>query len=398
LAAVRRLGLPLITLAVVGTWLLLPFLQSDIAAQDAIPLLVAGELVTEQPEDVYHGEATGLYDLPEPFRAATCEAYDDEQECLSKGVAFISPPLALPVVAALATLETDVGVLVIRMLGAAALVAGFVVLARRLDPGDDDVVPLTLAAALLLLEVSGQVELGQTSPLLFLLCCLPVARLRSTRSEVGVAVLVALAVAFKAFPAVLLIPMVVHRRWRLAGFTAVAVAALGVASVAIGAAGVWGEFIDLSRTVADASADNPFNSATAAVADAIGLPAAVGTLAGVGLAVAFVAVVLARTADEDVWWSATIPVSLLLLPQVWNHYLLTAVAMVTVASLRRTAHPEWWLLGSVAVLAPYSAGGADGVGWQLYGLLYLVGSLAVVGALVRRRSEAAVPVAARPGP
>lgn len=396
----RRLGLPLIALAVVGSWFLLPLLQTGIAAQDAIPLLVAGELVTAQPEDVYHGQATGLYDLPPPFRAATCEAYDDEQECLDTGVAFISPPLVLPVVAALAALDTETGVLMIRLLGAAALVAGFIVLARRLDlgdRGDSAVVPITLAAALLLVEVSGQVELGQSSPLLFLLCCLPVARLRSTRAEVGVAVLVAVAVAFKAFPAILVVPMLVHRRWRLVALTTAAVAVLGVGSVAIGAGGLWSEFIDLSRTVADASTDNPYNSAAAAVADAIGLPAGVGSFVGVGLAAGFVAGVL-PSADEDLRWSATIPVSLLVLPQVWNHYLLTAVAMVTVASLGRTAHPERWLLGSVAILVPYSAVGADGAGWQLCGLLYVVGSLVVVGALVRGRADTAVPVTARPGP
>ena len=182
----------------------------------------------------------------------------------------------------------------------------------------------------------------------------PSAACAGDRPRPGSPVLVALAVAFKGFPAVLLVPMLVARRWRLAAMTAGAVALLGVASLVIGSGGLWSEFVDLSRAIAEVSDDNPYNAASGAVADALGLPggAALGLVVGCVILVAFVAGVLAVDEDEDLRWSATLPAALLVVPQVWGHYLATAVAMVVVAAAPRSKHPERWLLGSVAAARP----------------------------------------------
>ena len=56
----RSLGLPVLALVVVASWLLLPVVQADVPAQDAVPLHVAGDLVGEQPEAVYNEDARAL--------------------------------------------------------------------------------------------------------------------------------------------------------------------------------------------------------------------------------------------------------------------------------------------------------------------------------------------------
>ena len=55
---------------------------------------------------MYNEDAVDLYDLGPEFRAATCDAFDDPERCLSEGVAYISTPAALPVLAVIAVLPT----------------------------------------------------------------------------------------------------------------------------------------------------------------------------------------------------------------------------------------------------------------------------------------------------
>jgi hypothetical protein len=69
------------------------------------------------------------------------------------------------------------------------------------------------------------------------------------------------------------------------------------------------------------------------------------------------------------------------------------VPLVVTAAARHTSRPERWLVGSVLALVPYSMVGDAGTGWQIYGFVYVVASIAAAGALVRRRTGVAVPVA-----
>jgi hypothetical protein len=78
-------------------WMLYPFAVRDQVAQDAIPMVVAAELVSREPEAVYPAE--GEIGIPAArFKASSCEYYDTARACRDFAVSFISPPIALPLI------------------------------------------------------------------------------------------------------------------------------------------------------------------------------------------------------------------------------------------------------------------------------------------------------------
>lgn len=90
---VETRGLPFVGFAcVMAIWLLAPLLLADRVAQDAVPFVVAGELVSSDPGGVYATDATDLYDLPPAFARRSCELTPADVECGDVNVAFLSPP------------------------------------------------------------------------------------------------------------------------------------------------------------------------------------------------------------------------------------------------------------------------------------------------------------------
>lgn len=376
---------PVLLLVAVGSWLLVPLLVRDVVPQDAVPLLVAGELAPDRPDLVYLDDPSSLYDLSHEVRERTCEFYEDVDRCIDEGVAFISPPVALPLLVGLAGLDDPAGRVVLQYLAVGALAAGFSFLVRPLVDRDEAALPLVATAVLLLIEVQRQIELGQTSALLFLLAAVPVARPGRRRWSALTVVALVLAVAMKAFPAVLLVALLAVGRVGIAVGAALALSALAVATGALGPFSWWGDFLALSGEVADISADNPFNLAPPAVATSLGLPAAVGTALGAGAAVAGLGFLLRRGDDRQLWWSSALVLTLLVLPQVWNHYLVVALALLGHAAVGRCRRPELWLLAGTAVLTGYRTLFTDGgTASQVVGLGVLAAAIGSSGFLVAR--------------
>lgn len=379
-------------------WLAAPLVQGGVPPQDAIAILVAGSLADDDAEALYDASGEDLYDLPPAVRARTCDFYDDRDRCLEEGVAFISPPFALPVLAGLASLPDDVGILLIRLSGAVVMALGFVALARRTG-APADAITFPVAAIALLPAVSRLTELGQTSGLLFLLACLPVHRLRRPGEEAAIASVLVAAVAMKGFPAVLLIPLVLARRWRLVGMTLGMLGALGALATVVSGPGVWSGFVDQSRSVADSSLENPYNLAMSSVLEALGVPAPSVMSVLLALTVTAVFVVALRRSGLEIWWVAALPVSFLFLPQVWNHYLPVLVPLVVVASLGAVRDPDRWMAAAALVTLPLSLWTSPGWGLRS-GLLLVFAAIGVAMWLLARRPirppAAPSPVGGRP--
>src|SRR5690349_5227320 len=89
-------GIRLLFFGLLGMWLLVPILIRGNLAQDAIPYVVAGELVTSEPDAIYAEDATDLYDLDEAFATRSCELSPAGTDCAARSVAFVSLPQALP--------------------------------------------------------------------------------------------------------------------------------------------------------------------------------------------------------------------------------------------------------------------------------------------------------------
>jgi hypothetical protein len=326
----------LVVLAVLGCWLLTPFLLLGSFAQDAVPFVAAGEVVREHPDQVY---ADDLYDLPPEFADASCRHSPTGTDCDDENVAFVSLPAALPLSVGLAGLGSTIGPLALRLLGAVALVVGMLALRRRLLVRHPDAEGV-LAAVLVLLTPLFMVTmaLGQTSPLLFASAALGLALAGGGR-RVGIAlgVLWGLTVALKLTPVVLVAVLVARRRWTVLAAGAGTVVLLSVAALPFGGVEMWFRFVEASTHLQEAAASNPYNGsidgALNALAPALtGTPTATALVGAVRLlAIAAVVVVARRTEDEDAQWSFVWLGTLLLVPLVWWHYLWLAPAALVVA-------------------------------------------------------------------
>ncbi len=362
-------------LLVLALWLLLPFLHRDTPAQDAITFVVAADLAGDRPNDVYLHEGADLYDLNPAFRERSCAFYADAEDCDANAVAFVSSPAVLPLLAPLAWLDGDTAVLIVRLAGAAAMAAGFLVLLARLAPVDER---LGVAAALLLtFDVNHQVSLGQTSPLLFLAAVLSLERARSRQAVALLAVVATACIAFKGFPAVLLVPVALARRWSVLAAVASMGAGLVALSLAVGGLDLWRDFFDSAQAVESASADNQYNaSLTGLAGDPAGLVLGGALLVGLLLAL--------RPATTDERWSLAMPLALLVVPQVWGHYLASALAAIAVVLIQRVPAPARSTLLAIALLAPYAIAAGLDDGLMAYQLAYLLAALGTCAVLVHR--------------
>lgn len=340
---VETRGLPFVGFAcVMAIWLLTPLLLADRVAQDAVPFVVAGELVSSDPGAVYATDATDLYDLPPAFARRSCELTPADVECGDVNVAFLSPPQTLPFLDALARLGSgELGILVMRLLGAGALVAGMVVLWRRLAHRTRRAPVLLLATALVLTPFATvPVALGQTSPLLFLSAAMGVGIAERARGRAAFVLVWCATIVTKLVPAAMGVVLVAQRRWRTLAWAAGVLVVLTALTAAFYSVDLFGQFVEATRRTSELTISHHFNRA----ADGLlrrwwpGFGSAPWPVLLLGLRLAIVAVLgwvgMRRTTDEEQWafaWLALLFIS----PLLWGHYLWVVPGAVGLALASR---------------------------------------------------------------
>ncbi len=345
--------------ALLVVWCVVPILVRGNLAQDAVPVIAAGKLVRSDPSSIYPSVTDPTNGFTPAFGRLSCELSPPTSDCENTNTAYVSSPLALPIGMAIAVAGGDGGVLLMRVLAAAGLVAGMWALWCRLASRSPQAAPMLVASALLLTPFAvGTIVLGQTTPWLFLLAIVGAPSLASTRGRtVASAALFVACSAFKVFPLVGLGVAVWYRRWRWLGVTFVVLGAL--AAVTLGAAPVslFGDFVHSTSGVTTLSRVGPFNHSVDVLVYAVGRGVYSSTLGLVLLLAARAAVAVAgwvyvaRRGDEATAWSYAYAAVLLVLPLVWGHYLWLGFAAIAVA-VSGTARPT---NRQLAVLPAYAA-------------------------------------------
>jgi hypothetical protein len=384
-------GLRLVFLATIGMWMLFPFLVRQNMAQDAIPYVVAGDVVHDHPETVYPSKSGDLYDLDPVFASKACAAAPEGSDC-SLNVAFVSTPLAIPLAVGVAALGGDGGVLAMRLIGAAALSAAMWILWCRLAHRTPRAPQLLVVTAVLLTPFAmAPIALGQTSELLVLSAVLGTSSTRRVREALASGVWVA-TIALKAFPAVLVVLLVWQRRWRLLAWSAGWTAVLGALALLAGPTSLWSDFVKGSGRLAGQSNWNTYNGSLDAVVHNLvpaltdnGTSAAMLTLvrAALGGALFWWG---ARRADHDTQWAVALLVLLFVVPFVWWHYLWVAVGAVGVAlaGRRRLDDATLAVLPVLAlVTVPFSILNAQGQPRAVLQGLFLLATATVAAFLAR---------------
>ena len=378
--------------ALLLVWVALAPLLWGRLAQDAVPYQVAGELVHDQPHEVYASRSGDLNDLSPPFAQRWCELAPAGTNCPQVAVAFVSMPLALPFSVLLAGAGADLGVLVARLLAAGALAMGMLLLWNRLAGQSRDAPRYLVVTALLLTPMAVvPITLGQTSPYLFLLACLGVQRTDQRARGWFVASLWALAIGLKLFPAAMGLVLVRQRRWRLVGATLVVLAALTGLTLLIAPISIWADFVHLSVRVAKHSVGNPYSGSLDHLAHQIWAPLTEnGVLSVLSLVVRAGAAGglwwwAVRDADDDTQWAYGWLALLLVVPLVWWHYLWVAVAALAIVLAGRAVDRKWLVTLPIlaAITVPISLFSSNGGSWGVVQALVLIVAAVGVAAIAR---------------
>ncbi len=334
-------------LALMGMWLLVPVLIRDNLGQDAVPYLVAGDLVRDQPHEVYASQHGDLFDLRPTFAQRFCELSPPDTDCGTVNVAFVSLPQVLPLTVVLAALGGQGGVLAMRLAAAACLVGGMLVLWRRLS-GCSPRAPALLVTTTFLLTpfVMVPLSLAQTSPIMFVSAALGVSRSDRLGRSVGTSLVWMLSIVIKLFPGVLVLVLVRQRRWRLIALAAASFAVLTVAFLAIGPPSLFGDFLHTSVLLGEKSAANPYNGSVDALMYAVSPNLATASTSSIGSVVKLLGAGglwwwAARDADDDVQWAYGWLVVMLIVPFLWWHYLWVAIAFIGVAVAAKADADRW---------------------------------------------------------
>lgn len=388
-------------LALLGFWLVVPVLLMNVFAQDALPFVVAGDLVQSDPASVYSVPERSIFDINPTFRSRLCgELVPDESLCDRRAVPFVSTPLVLPLARLSAALGGSGGSLLLRFLAAAALAGGMEVLWRKRSMTWVGA-PSTLFALAVALTPFAVFTLafGQTSPWMFAAACAGLGG-RDRRSTLVSTGLWVANVAARGFPVMLVALPVRLRQWRSIGY---AVAWSGLVLV-VAAVTVPTEtirpFFESARTLANHSYGNPYN---VSLANVIGtaipsLPssALVGFAALAGLAVA---VGLWRgpvgQLDPDAQWATAWLVLLLFVPLVWWHYAWLAIPPLVLVLGPGTKYEQWRVIVIAAgVVASFLAGFNGTVGGQIAQAAALLAALVLVAWLAPRSGRVPDPATA----
>ena len=374
-------------LALLGLWVLFPFLQVGALAEDAIPFLAATRVQ----------DATGIYTddetkVPPPLRDAGCTIAPPGTDCAQYILPFFSPPQVLPVIAVVDLAGDTGGVLVLRLLGVLSFAGGtWLLWTRTTRRCPEAETPLLLTAVLLTPFVYTSATFGQSSPLLFLSACLGLRATDRHPGAVGAALVWVGTVAFKLFPLPLLAVAVLRRRWRFVAWSSGLLVLLTVLAVPLAPDGSYGEFLSSTRALTANRVASPFNVSIDAfihLFDRSWRGDGAAFLAVEVLRVAGIAGLCwwkLRDADEDLQWAYAWMVLLALHPQVWWHYFPLIVPATALALIGRRGH-WWYVLPAVALaILPMALVTSERT-------LTYVGPVLIVAATI------GVPLLVRPGP
>jgi hypothetical protein len=400
----------MIFFAVLGFWLLVPFVLRDTLAQDALPYVVAGDLVHDDASLVYASKGGDLFDLEPAFARRSCELAPPGTDCSNLTVAFVSTPLSVPFALAVSKLGATGASLLMRLLAALSLVGGMWVLWNRLAHRTRTAANCLVATVLLLTPFTMVVlSLGQTSPILFVSAALGVRRTGRWLRAALVAGLWAAAIAFKAFPAGLIVVLLWQRRWRLIICSVAWGAALVALTLAATPVSLWSDFVSNSRDLSAEAGANPYNGSIGAFVHNVAEPLSASTVGSalvlvvsIGLVVALL-VWSATHLEDDAQWAYGYLLFLLLVPFVWWHYLWLAVAAVGIVLAARSRLDDRALLVLpvlAAVTVPISIPNSRGWSIPVAQAVFLLVTIALVPLLAAgwpgprtllRRGEAAGP-------
>lgn len=327
--------LRLIFAGVLAFWLLVPVLLHGSLAQDALPYVVAGDLARDDPGLVYASQDGSLFELDPAFAARSCELAPPGTDCANLTVAFVSTPLSVPFALAVAALGATWASLLMRLMAAASLVVGMWVLWRRLAHRTPRAPAYLVATAVLLSPFTMvALSLGQTSPILFLSAMLGVRRAARTLWAPLLAAIWAAAIAFKAFPAALVVVLLWQRRWRMIAWSLLWGTLLVGLAVLSAPVSLWSDFATNSRELSEVAGSNPYNGSIGSLVHNVAAPVAassIGSIAVLLVTLCLVAGLLTWAAtrlEADAQWAYAYLLFLLLVPFVWWHYLWLAFSAV----------------------------------------------------------------------
>jgi hypothetical protein len=387
-------GIRLVFIALMVMWVAFPVLIRDNLAQDALPYVVAGDLVDTDPGVVYAAEGGDLFTLDPVFAAASCAAAPPGTDCSNLSVAFVSTPLAVPFAIVMSWLGPTGGVLVMRLLAALSLVGGMWVLWNRLaDRTPHAARSLVLTALALTPFATVPIAMGQTSPVLFVSAAVAVSRTDRVLRLVAVAGLWVAAIVLKAFPAVLGLVLIWQRRWRLIGAAAAWFGGLAVLTLVSAPASLWGDFFRTSGELSVNTAANPYNGSVDALFTNLLSVTDLGA-ASVPLTLVRFALVVglgwwaATHLDDDSQWAYAYLLVMLVVPLVWWHYLWVAVAAIGLVLAGRARLDDRMLLVLpvlAAVTIPISIPNSRGWSIPVAQGIFLLATVALVPLLSERR-------------
>ena len=326
-----------VLLALLACWVVLGFASPPSQAQDGVPLVVAGRLLTSHPHDVYNGDRADLYDLNPNFRRLTCEVVVDPVRCEKFGVAFISSPASLPLVWLISRPPADLAVRLIGLAAGLVAAATMAVIWHRLA-GRSPMAPWLLVVTALILTplVLFPVQLGQTSPLMALSAALGMGTLGGRWGRRWASAALVAVSAFKALPVVLIGLLALGRRWRAAIGCISALAALTAIAVAMGGTHLVGDFLRSTRAVSAQTPQNPYNAGIEAVlyrAPGLNLTTAQAAAGANVVRLVALPVLLAfgRRLRGDGRWAFAWAAIVVITPLSWWHYALASLAALAVA-------------------------------------------------------------------
>lgn len=289
------------------------------------------------------------------------------------GLYFYPPPFALVVVPLAALLPATVALWVWTGLLVVALVAGIALL-----PLAPRTRWLVLALAGISWPVVYSIKLGQVGPLLF---CLFVLGWRRLASDAAVGAVAAIGGLVKVQPILLLGWAVARRRWRAVAMGTALLVVLSLAATPIVGISAWRDFVELIGRLSD-PITTPGNVTFGALAYRAGLDrSAAGLLQwfAVGL-VGLVWIVVCVRRPPLVGYLATIVVSQLVSPILWDHY-----AMLTLLPVAYLVDRGWPLAILVPLASPWLLAG------QVPAVMYPVTLTLVLGALLVGPEPAVAP-------
>lgn len=339
----------LLFLAVLAIWVLMGYSLEEYG-YDAVPFLVAPDMAQEDPTNLYQLNAEDLWDVNDAFGQRAAEYGSTEIRGDRDTLPFVSPPIAIPIGAALKVVGGGDPVRLMRVLAALIMAAGMFLVWREVSDRAPLAEEALIATVVFVTPMVWLVlRLGQNSPLMFLLSCVAVSTAVSGRRSASLGLGLSVMVAMKLFPVALIVLLAwlglrKPIAWALAG-----TAGLTVATLFMAPANLYGDFIDASSKLSEAAPSFPSNASLDALMWSV-IPQMTDNrlLWGMTLLVRAAAVgiglrIIIRRGQPDVAWGFGCLSLVLFTPLLWVHYLLVALGAVALG-VARCARPAKWII------------------------------------------------------